>query len=238
MTSGFAREGTNLQRVWVPIERATTLQGVADQVSRLSRSKARHLPLLPFRGGVVERSATVERKRGVAFRSRTPRPPSSAGRPAIPAARPALRYPGTTNKPPWASLRLPRYGPISPSTSDPRWRSLPQEDALMPMTPEQIDLATKLRAGGMSYEKIARQLGIASDATVWKFFNPRPPKPKPPPPQEPKRPPAALLLPPQLYHGSIPIQRHVTFIERNSPQLSKPELQRDLALAVRNTARL
>jgi hypothetical protein len=50
MAFGFAGEEKNLQRVWVPIERDTSLQGVADQVSRLSRSGARHLPSLPFRG--------------------------------------------------------------------------------------------------------------------------------------------------------------------------------------------
>jgi hypothetical protein len=113
--------------------------------------------------------------------------------------------------------------------------SLARRGQLMPLTDEQATLAKQLRAGGMSYERIAKQIGISESAS-WKHFNPRPRNPKPPPPK-PRPPPASLLPPPTLYHGSIPIQRHVTFSERNSPQPTRNEMYASLRTAVLNTRR-
>jgi hypothetical protein len=108
----------------------------------------------------------------------------------------------------------------------------------MPFTEAEAALVTELRATGLSLAKIGRQLGC-SESKVFTFLNPRPPKPKaekPPPLTKPKY--TSLL--PSIHHppGSVPITRPLTSTQRNRPQLTKPEMERDLALAVRNTARL
>jgi hypothetical protein len=126
---------------------------------------------------------------------------------------------------------------LRPSRPPPRVGALSRpEDQLMPLTAEQIEVAKRLRDQGLSYERIAKQIGISESAS-WKFFNPRPPKPKPPPPSKPNTALAPIFPPPTLYHGSIPIQRHITFIERNLPQPTRNEMYASLRTAVLNTRR-
>jgi hypothetical protein len=90
------------------------------------------------------------------------------------------------------------------------------------MTEAQKTLATKLRADGLSYEKIKTQAGIPLSA-LRKFFNPllgnQP----------------TQLLPPMTAPSSIPIHKLIRHEDRMRVQLTKPELYRDLAQAVRNT---
>jgi hypothetical protein len=99
-----------------------------------------------------------------------------------------------------------------------------------PETDAQLAEAQRLRALGLPYVAIAKAIGVA-DGTAWKMLNPRPPKPKAPsPPPISKN--APRLLPPTIFHGSIPIQRHVTFTERNSPQPTRNEMYATLHKAV------
>jgi hypothetical protein len=89
----------------------------------------------------------------------------------------------------------------------------------MPLTPAESALATKLRSEGRSYSTIAAALNC-SEMKVFHFFKPRPAKPKPPPSK------------PKLYHGSIPIRRHVDPNTWGRPSPTKSELARMLHEAV------
>jgi hypothetical protein len=105
----------------------------------------------------------------------------------------------------------------------------------MPLTDDQATIAKQLRDQGLSYADIAKKVGISESAS-WKHLNPKPPKPpKPNPPPPP--PPRQLLLPHRL-PSSVPITRPIVLADRQRPQMTKQELARDLALAVRNTAML
>jgi hypothetical protein len=106
-----------------------------------------------------------------------------------------------------------------------------------PLTTEQKATAKKLRSDGLSYLKIAREVGC-SESGIYVFLTNRKRSPKKPklipaiPQQKPK-----LLLPRELHHGSCPTHRRSVSLEtlQNLPQLTKPEIYAMLNLAVRNT---
>jgi hypothetical protein len=108
----------------------------------------------------------------------------------------------------------------------------------MPFTSAEAALMAELRAVPLSYGKIAQRLGC-SEYKVFTFLNPRPVKPRPKKPPPAKQSTGGITRTPTIaVHHSVPITRPVTSTERNSRQLTKPEMERDLAEAWANTARM
>jgi hypothetical protein len=103
------------------------------------------------------------------------------------------------------------------------------------MTDAQRTKAIELRKTGLSYEKIAKQIG-ASDSATWKLFHPKPPKPKPPPPPVIVKP---KLLPSRPLRSSCPSPKYFNpDLFSNQPQPTKTELRIMLHDAVVATARM
>ena len=113
------------------------------------------------------------------------------------------------------------------------------------MTDEQKALAIQLRSEGLPYIKIAARINT-SETTAFNFLksllNPPAPKPPPPKPEQKAKPnrkkPPAGILPPHHHVGSVPMRRHINRELRDAPPLTREQMYYDLALAVRNTARL
>jgi hypothetical protein len=98
------------------------------------------------------------------------------------------------------------------------------------MTGEPEAEVRRLRSTGLTYSKIAAQLGI-SLTKAWAVFRPKNEKPKP------KQPVVTRVVvtrrPP-----SVPIRKTIKLTDRTKPQPTKPELYRQFAVACANTARL
>jgi hypothetical protein len=102
------------------------------------------------------------------------------------------------------------------------------------MTDDQKSACRKLHdEDGLSYNAISKRLSLPLTA-VWKVFNAKPPKPPPPPKPNTS---FTTLLPPHKFPSSVPMHRRIDHNARNLPQMSKPELERDLRRAVLNTGR-
>ena len=97
------------------------------------------------------------------------------------------------------------------------------------MTNEQRETAHRLRSEGHSYSQIAAQLGC-SLTCAWAACRAS----APPSPDKPVRP-KTLSFVPRSIPSSVPLKRIVRQAERNQPQPTKPEMYRQLAIAVRNT---
>jgi hypothetical protein len=109
----------------------------------------------------------------------------------------------------------------------------------MPLTDHQRRQAFELHVNGMSYRKIARELGCPSDSTIRALFIPRKPKPIE---TTPRKPPAKQKSPVTksvlVYHvrisSSVPMRRRYQY-----PPLThtptRDELYAMLHEAVRNT---
>jgi transposase-like protein len=97
---------------------------------------------------------------------------------------------------------------------------------------ERREQLAKLRAEGQTMEKIANELGC-SLSTVSNALRP-PPRPPSPAKPELKKVPGELFRRPAA--RSVPMRKHIDHAARARPQPTKPELLRQLAQAVRNTA--
>jgi len=98
------------------------------------------------------------------------------------------------------------------------------------MTKEQEAEVCRLRSEGLTYSKIAVQLGI-SLTKAWAVFRPKNGKPKP------KQPVVTRVVvtrrPP-----SVPIRKPIKLTDRAKPKPTKLELYRQFAVACANTARV
>jgi hypothetical protein len=104
------------------------------------------------------------------------------------------------------------------------------------MTSEQKQLALSLRACGLPYLKIASRLGV-SESTAFTFLTNRKPTPKP----AKTKTKTSLLPPPRILHrlnSRCPIRKPMDPFYRTLPKPTRDELERRLAIAVRNTALL
>jgi hypothetical protein len=107
-------------------------------------------------------------------------------------------------------------------------------------TPETRTQLQQLRSEGLSQVQCAKIIGC-SDSVVFNALHPEKKKLKQPKlkPKPEKVRPRTNCSTPRILHSSCPMRRRHTDPEaRNAPQLTKAQLYYDLAVAVRNTARL